>query len=130
MMWRALTWDSLRIVQQAIQDCGKLTGDVEKDRQCVRDALAKIKEFDGITGKMTFTEEGDPDQVRRDRQDQRQGRVRVLQVGLPVSGLRTLPILRRSGEVLGDAGRLHRRPGRARAIRPGPPSEPIEERDR
>ena len=56
----ALTWDSIRIVQQAIQDCGKLTGDIKKDRQCVRDALAKIKEFDGITGKMTFTEDGDP----------------------------------------------------------------------
>jgi branched-chain amino acid transport system substrate-binding protein len=26
----------------------------------VRDAMAKVKEFDGITGKMTFTEEGDP----------------------------------------------------------------------
>jgi branched-chain amino acid transport system substrate-binding protein len=26
----------------------------------VRDALAKIKEFVGITGKMTFTEDGDP----------------------------------------------------------------------
>jgi branched-chain amino acid transport system substrate-binding protein len=26
----------------------------------VFDALAKIKAFDGITGKMTFTEEGDP----------------------------------------------------------------------
>lgn len=56
----ALTWDSIRIAQQAIQDCGVITGDLDKDRQCVRDALAKIKEFDGITGKMTFTEEGDP----------------------------------------------------------------------
>ena len=56
----ALTWDSIRIVQQAIQDCGKLTGNIKTDRQCVRDALAKIKEFDGITGKMTFTEDGDP----------------------------------------------------------------------
>jgi branched-chain amino acid transport system substrate-binding protein len=56
----ALTWDALRIVQQAIQDCGSLSGNIGKDRQCVRDALAKIKEFDGITGKMTFTEEGDP----------------------------------------------------------------------
>ncbi len=56
----ALTWDSLHIVQRAIQDCGKITGDTEKDRKCVRDALAKIEEFDGITGKMTFTEEGDP----------------------------------------------------------------------
>jgi len=56
----ALTWDSMRIVQQAIQSCGQLTGDIAKDRQCVRDALTQIKEFDGITGKMTFTEEGDP----------------------------------------------------------------------
>jgi len=56
----ALTWDSIRLVEQAIKDCGTLTGDIKKDRACVRDALAKIKEFDGITGKMTFTEEGDP----------------------------------------------------------------------
>ena len=56
----ALTWDSLGIVQRAIEDTGKLTGDLKKDRQAVRDALAKVKEFDGITGKMTFTEDGDP----------------------------------------------------------------------
>ncbi|UCG13781.1 MAG: ABC transporter substrate-binding protein [Deltaproteobacteria bacterium] len=56
----ALTWDSLRIVQEAIQSSGQLTGNVAKDRQSVRNALARIKEFDGITGKMTFTEEGDP----------------------------------------------------------------------
>jgi len=56
----ALTWDTMLLVQQAIQDCGEITGDLAKDRQCVRDALAKIKDFDGITGKMTFTEEGDP----------------------------------------------------------------------
>jgi branched-chain amino acid transport system substrate-binding protein len=56
----ALTWDSLRLVQQAIENCGEITGKIEKDRQCVRDALAQIKAFDGITGKMTFTEEGDP----------------------------------------------------------------------
>ena len=56
----ALTWDSMRIVQTAIENCGNITGKIEKDRQCVRNALAKIKEFDGITGKMTFTEEGDP----------------------------------------------------------------------
>ncbi len=56
----ALTWDSLGIVQTAIQQCGTITGNIEKDRKCVRDAMAKITEFDGITGKMTFTEEGDP----------------------------------------------------------------------
>jgi branched-chain amino acid transport system substrate-binding protein len=56
----ALTWDALRLAQQAIQDTGELTGRIEKDREAVRDALARIKDFDGITGKMTFTEEGDP----------------------------------------------------------------------
>jgi branched-chain amino acid transport system substrate-binding protein len=56
----ALTWDTMLIVQKAIQDCGEITGDLAKDRQCVRDALANIKNFDGITGEMTFTEEGDP----------------------------------------------------------------------
>ncbi len=56
----ALTWDSIRIVQEAIESCGKITGDLKKDRQCVRDALARIKKFDGITGQMTFTEDGDP----------------------------------------------------------------------
>ena len=49
----ALTWDALGIMD-------KITGNIEKDRQSVRDAMAKIKEFNGITGKMTFTENGDP----------------------------------------------------------------------
>lgn len=56
----ALTWDTMGIVQQAIQSCGKITGDIVADRQCVRDAMAEIKEFKGITGDMTFTDEGDP----------------------------------------------------------------------
>ncbi|MGA9175596.1 MAG: ABC transporter substrate-binding protein [Desulfobacterales bacterium] len=56
----ALTWDSLGIVQTAIQSVKKLTGNIEKDRMNVRNAMAKVKEYDGITGKMTFTENGDP----------------------------------------------------------------------
>ncbi|MFC1827075.1 ABC transporter substrate-binding protein [Thermodesulfobacteriota bacterium] len=56
----ALTWDSLRLVQQAIENSGKVTGKIKKDRKAVRDALAQIKNFKGITGDMTFTEEGDP----------------------------------------------------------------------
>ena len=56
----ALTWDSLRIVQAAIQGTGGLSGDLKKDREAVKDAMANIKEFDGITGKMTFTPDGDP----------------------------------------------------------------------
>jgi len=56
----ALTWDALRLTQQAIQDAGKITGKIEKDRIAVKDALANIKNFSGITGNMTFTPEGDP----------------------------------------------------------------------
>ncbi len=57
----ALTWDAFGIVQQAIQDCGKITGDIKTDRTCVRDAMSNIRDFNGITGKMTFTPgSGDP----------------------------------------------------------------------
>lgn len=56
----ALTWDAIRLVQKAIESYGTITGDLKKDRQGIRDAFAKIKEFNGITGNMTFTEEGDP----------------------------------------------------------------------
>jgi branched-chain amino acid transport system substrate-binding protein len=56
----ALTWDSFHIVQKAMEDCGEITGDLAVDLACVRDALANIKEFPGITGDMTFTEQGDP----------------------------------------------------------------------
>ena len=56
----ALTWDAIRLVQKAIENYGTITGDLKKDRQGIRDAFANIKEFEGITGNMTFTEEGDP----------------------------------------------------------------------
>ncbi len=56
----ALTWDAIRIVQTAIENAGELTGDIEKDRKAVRDALAQIKKFQGITGNRDFTEDGDP----------------------------------------------------------------------
>ncbi len=56
----ALTWDALNIVKTAIENCGQITGDIKADRKCVRDAMAEIKEFKGITGDMTFNEQGDP----------------------------------------------------------------------
>ncbi len=56
----ALTWDATRIVLQAIQDTGKLTGKLHKDRQAIREAMAGIKSFDGITGAMKFDPQGDP----------------------------------------------------------------------
>ncbi len=56
----ALTWDSLRLAQTAIESVDELTGNIKKDRKAVRDQLAQIENFEGITGNMTFTEEGDP----------------------------------------------------------------------
>ena len=48
------------IVTVDIEGAGKMTGKIKKDRKAVRDALAKVKDFKGITGNMTFTEQGDP----------------------------------------------------------------------
>ena len=56
----ALTWDSLGIAKQALRECGRISGDLNKNRQCLRDALVKIKEFPGITGKISFNGTGDP----------------------------------------------------------------------
>ncbi len=57
----ALTWDAIRMLLQAIQNTKGLTGNLEKDRKAIRDQLAQIKAFDGITGKMSFTgKSGDP----------------------------------------------------------------------
>lgn len=51
----ALTYDSFGLLWQALQTAGKV------DRQAVRDAMAKIPGFDGVTGVMTFNEgSGDP----------------------------------------------------------------------
>ena len=57
----ALTWDALGLVQTAIQNCGTITGDLKTDRTCVRDALAKVRNYQGITGTMDFQPgSGDP----------------------------------------------------------------------
>jgi branched-chain amino acid transport system substrate-binding protein len=56
----ALTWDAMRIVQRAIEGAGVITGEIKIDREAVRNSLVTIKGFDGITGSMTFTENGDP----------------------------------------------------------------------
>ncbi len=56
----ALTWDSLMIIQKALQNTEGLTGNLKKDRDNLRVAMSQVKKFKGITGEMTFTEEGDP----------------------------------------------------------------------
>ena len=56
----ALTWDAARLLVQAIKNTGGLTGDLVRDRVAVKDALAKIKDFEGATGKIGFDGTGDP----------------------------------------------------------------------
>jgi branched-chain amino acid transport system substrate-binding protein len=56
----ALTWDATNLVLKAIQNAGKVEKNVKKERQAIRDALAAIPEFPGITGNMKFNEQGDP----------------------------------------------------------------------
>ncbi|MDR1948339.1 MAG: ABC transporter substrate-binding protein [Spirochaetaceae bacterium] len=55
----ALSYDAIMIILQAIQNAG-LTGTLQKDRDAIKDAIASLKDYEGITGKMTFTPEGDP----------------------------------------------------------------------
>jgi branched-chain amino acid transport system substrate-binding protein len=55
----ALSYDAIMIVLEAIQTAG-LTGDLRKDREAIKNAIASIKNYEGLTGKMTFTADGDP----------------------------------------------------------------------
>jgi branched-chain amino acid transport system substrate-binding protein len=51
----ALTYDAFGLLWTALKDAGKV------DRQAVRDAMAKIPSYDGVTGNMKFQEgSGDP----------------------------------------------------------------------
>jgi len=54
-----LTYDAMYLFFRAAQDCGKLTGNLQTDRACIKDALANMKDFEGVTGTMTPTEQGD-----------------------------------------------------------------------
>lgn len=56
----ALTWDAMQIVVEGITNCGDITGDVAADRDCIRDGMAAIDSVEGITGTMSFDDEGDP----------------------------------------------------------------------
>jgi len=51
----ALTYDSFGLAWEALKSAGKV------DRQAMRDALAKVPSYDGVTGNMKFVEgSGDP----------------------------------------------------------------------
>ncbi len=56
----ALTWDATRLVLQAIQNHGKVDSNIRAMREGVREGMSAIAKFEGITGSMSFDEQGDP----------------------------------------------------------------------
>jgi branched-chain amino acid transport system substrate-binding protein len=56
----ALTWDAIGLIGNGIKHA-KITGDIKKDREALRNAIASTKNFPGITGAITFPPgSGDP----------------------------------------------------------------------
>lgn len=59
----ALAWDAGSMLFEAIKNTGGLTGELEEDRQAIRDQLAAIEKWEGATGTMKYAGaevEGDP----------------------------------------------------------------------
>jgi branched-chain amino acid transport system substrate-binding protein len=56
----ALTWDAVSIILYSIQQAGRVETDTAKMRSLIRDNMAAITDFRGITGNMHFDEQGDP----------------------------------------------------------------------
>jgi len=59
----ALAWDAGNMLFHAIKETGGLTGDLEEDRQAIRDQLAAIERWEGATGTLKYAGaevEGDP----------------------------------------------------------------------
>ena len=58
--YAALTWDSIGLLMEGIKNAGVVDSNPRKMRKAIRDGLAAIKSFDGITGSSRFDDQGDP----------------------------------------------------------------------
>lgn len=58
--YAALTWDAIGLLTQAIKNAGAVESSPRKMRKLIRESLASVKSFPGITGNMKFDEQGDP----------------------------------------------------------------------
>ena len=57
----ALTYDAIKVIVQALKNTGGLTGNILQDRTKLRDQLAAIRNYEGITGNMSYNNgNGDP----------------------------------------------------------------------
>jgi branched-chain amino acid transport system substrate-binding protein len=60
----AQSYDALHIMAEGIKAI-KISGNLEKDRTALRDALAKVKNFNGVGGPFSFNESRDAEQKGR-----------------------------------------------------------------
>lgn len=58
--YAALTWDAIGLLVEAIKNAGTVEQRPRKMRKLIREGLASIKSFPGITGSMKFDAQGDP----------------------------------------------------------------------
>ena len=58
--YAALTWDSIGLMVEGIKNAGKVDSNPRKMRKAIRDGLAAIKSFEGVTGSSKFNDQGDP----------------------------------------------------------------------
>jgi len=56
----ALTYDAVKLLAMALQNTSGLTGNLLQDRTHLRDSLAAVKNFDGVTGTLGYHGTGDP----------------------------------------------------------------------
>lgn len=56
----ALTYDAVQVIAQALKNTGGLSGNILQDRTSLRSQLAVIKNFEGVTGTMSYNNSGDP----------------------------------------------------------------------
>lgn len=56
----ALTYDALHVIGQSLKNTGGLAGNLIDDRTKLRDQIAAIKKFEGVTGTLSYQGTGDP----------------------------------------------------------------------
>lgn len=56
----ALTYDAVKLITQCLQETGGLTGNLLQDRTNLRERLAAVKNFEGVTGTLGYHGTGDP----------------------------------------------------------------------
>ena len=56
----ALTYDAIKLIVQALKDTGGLSGNLLDDRVKLREKIAGVKKFQGVTGALQYHDTGDP----------------------------------------------------------------------